>query len=138
LMCWCMSCRRWKSGQVRSVGHVGSSKGDVIVKGACVLPGFQADAGSPCYHNHRPSVLHVIHHSPPAHQISQIAIQHHAYGKCDPSDYDRHKADLETRKSAGLAATPPPPEDDSGSARSRWWTWCEPVVVSGFSVKNVW
>ena len=68
--------------EVRS-GQVGRScrlvKGDVIVKGACVLPGFQADAGSPCYHT--PSILHVILHSPPAHQIFQIAIHDHAMAK---------------------------------------------------------
>jgi hypothetical protein len=45
------------------------------------------------------SVLHVMplhHHLPLVHQISQIAVHHHAQGKSNHSDDHDHKADLKT------------------------------------------
>ena len=114
--------------EVRSVGRL--VKGDVIVKGACVLQAFRQTPEARAI-THTPSVLHVKLYFPSAHHISKIAIHHHAYGKDNRSDNDPHKADLETCKSSRLTATSRP-EDDSGSARSRSRsrTWCEPVVVS--------
>jgi hypothetical protein len=116
--------------EVRSVGHVGSSKAMSSLKARACFQAFRQTPEARAI-THTPSVLHVILYFPPAHHISKIAIHHHAYGKDNRSDNDPHKADLETCKSSRLTATSRP-EDDSGSARSRSRsrTWCEPVVVS--------
>ena len=89
-----MSCRRWKSGSGQVQGSVGQRRchrqrrvrfpGSRIA-GALSQPGL--------------SVLHVMplhHHLPLVHQISQIAVHHHAYGKGNRSDDHHHKADLKT------------------------------------------
>ena len=130
-----MSCRRWRWKSGRSVGLVGSSKAMSSLKARACLQAFRQTPEARAI-THTPSVLHVILYFPPAHHISKVAIHHHACGKDDRSDNDHHKANLETCKSTKLAAAPLP-EDDSGSAWSWSRTWCEPVVVSRFSVKYV-
>lgn len=122
--------------EVRSVGHVGSSKAMSSLKARACFQAFRQTPEARAI-THTPSVLHVILYFPPAHHISKIAIHHHAYGKDNRSDNDPHKVDLEICKSSRLTATSRP-EDDSSSARSRSRTWCEPVVVPRFSVKYVW